>query len=279
MKAVKDMAANIERRWRQLLEGHKSGEDGTQGGSRHSVVLKTDLLTFFWCDLLSTDAKAKKRKTTEPTQSKATGPPAKKQATGASAGPKPAPTLAAAVSATPVKKEKKPTVAATPAVKDAKSDSSFFSAPKPKPKLPTFKKAPALASSTTNFAQPSAIDPFQEALTAMKARKASPVTVVPTPPPSTTVVSTPGLTKSGKKKKSVAWRPDGESAVPGMLTQVKLIERAVYDDDPKDVCVKLLASTRATLMSDQPNLGSTSYARYSRPGARRRSCASCAYIV
>ena len=46
-----------------------------------------------------------------------------------------------------------------------------------------------------------------------------------------------GLTKAGKKKKSVSWAPDGR------LEQIKLIERAVYDDDPVDVSIFLFASS------------------------------------
>lgn len=46
-KAIKDMAANIERRWRLLVEAKKDGEDGTQGGSRHLIPLKEYLLSFF----------------------------------------------------------------------------------------------------------------------------------------------------------------------------------------------------------------------------------------
>jgi protein phosphatase 1 regulatory subunit 10 len=143
-----------------------------------------------------------------------------------------------------VKKEVKPVVTA---LKDAKSDSSFFSAPKPKPKLPSFKKAPAATVKTEpdpNVAQPSSIDPFQEALKSMaKARKDSPA--VSTPPPTTT--NTPpiaaGLTKLGKKKKSVAWAPEGQ------LELVRLIERAVYDDDPVDVSFfSLLRSLYCTLI-------------------------------
>ena len=40
-----------------------------------------------------------------------------------------------------------------------------------------------------------------------------------------------------KKKKSVSWAPDGR------LEQIKLIERAVYDDDPVDVSIFLFASS------------------------------------
>lgn len=93
-----------------------------------------------------------------------------------------------------------------------------------------------------NIAQPSSLDPFQEALKSMaKGRKESPSvtpTPQPTPPvPVTMVTVSTGLTKTGKKKKSVSWAPDGR------LEQIKLIERAVYDDDPVDVSIFLFASS------------------------------------
>ena len=75
-----------------------------------------------------------------------------------------------------------------------------------------------------------------------KGRKESPsvtpAPVQPTPPaPATTVTVSAGFTKTGKKKKSVSWAPDGR------LEQIKLIERAVYDDDPVDVSISLSASS------------------------------------
>ena len=84
-----------------------------------------------------------------------------------------------------VKKEAK---AVVKEVKDAKSDSSFFSAPKPKPKLPSFKKAPPQATGKKepdpNVAQPSSFNPFEEALKSMaKSRKESPATATPPPAP------------------------------------------------------------------------------------------------
>ena len=141
----------------------------------------------------------------------------------------------------------KTTTAATKAgaVKDAKSDSSFFSTPKPKPKLPSFKKAPVVVKKEPemNIAQPSSLDPFQEALKSMaKGRKESPsVTPIPVQPPPPAPVATvtvlAGSTKTVKKKKSVSWAPDSR------LEQIKLIERAVYDDDPVDVSIFLFASS------------------------------------
>ena len=76
---------------------------------------------------------------------------------------------------------------------------------------------------------PGGYDAFQETLKSIalkKERKDSPASV-PTPPPTTasTDGGTPGLTKNGKKRKSVTWAPEG------LLESVKLIERAIYDDD------------------------------------------------
>lgn len=197
-EAIKDMAANLERKWRQLVEA------ATKQVENNSTE----------------DTKLKKRKLNEPPAARA--PPPTKKATLSS-------TSASVAKATVVKKETKPVV---PAVKDSRSDSSFFSAPKPKPKLPSFKKAPAPVKKEPdpNVAQPSSIDPFQEALKSMgKGRKDSPA--APTPP---SAASTPSAnfattTVVGKmKRKTVTWAPDGQ------LESIRLIERAVYDDDPVD---------------------------------------------
>ncbi|KAI6168929.1 hypothetical protein EDD17DRAFT_1772627 [Pisolithus thermaeus] len=199
-QAVKDMAANLERKWRQLVEA------ATKQVENNSTE----------------DLKMKKRKLNEPPAAKAL-PPTKKAALSSVSAP--------TVKATVVKKETKPGV---PAVKDSRSDSSFFSAPKPKPKLPSFKKAPVTVKKEPdpNIAQPSSIDPFQEALKSMgKARKESPA--APTPP---SAASTPSInfaatttTAVGKmKRKTVTWAPDSQ------LESIRLIERAVYDDDPVD---------------------------------------------
>ncbi|KAF9242941.1 hypothetical protein BU15DRAFT_43603 [Melanogaster broomeanus] len=198
--AIKDMASNLERKWRQLVEtATKQAESNP-----------------------TEDSKVKKRKLNEPPAAKAP-PPSKKAAV--------APLSAAPVSSfskVTVKQETKPI---TLPVKDSRSDSSFFSAPKPKPKLPSFKKAavPIKKEPEANVAQPSSIDPFQEALKSMgRARKESPAVSTP---PSAQAVSTPPATSNntGKmKRKSVSWAPDGQ------LESVRLIERAVYDDDPVD---------------------------------------------
>jgi protein phosphatase 1 regulatory subunit 10 len=174
------------------------------------------------------DVKPKKRKLSEaPLKAP---PPPKKPAVGTASSSKPV----------VVKKETKP--ALLTAVKDAKSDFSFFSAPKPKPKLPSFKKAPPPPAGTTvkrepgangaGVAQPSSIDPFQEALKSMKARKESPVVSTPPStgtPPLVLQQTQAGVTKSGKRKKSVSWASEDK------LESVRFIEKAIYDDDPVDV--------------------------------------------
>lgn len=187
---------------------------GNEGGSRQSeFLLKTLKLNIF-----GIDPKTKKRKLSEPTQSKLLVPQ-KKAAIGTPTSTKPV----------VVKKETKPVAA----VKDAKADFSFFSAPKPKAKLPSFKKAavPAqLKKDEANVALPSSFDPFQEALKSMKARKDSPA--LSTPPAAS--ASTPpqiGLGKNGRKKKCVTWVADEQ------LVSIRLIERAIYDDDPVDVSI------------------------------------------
>ncbi|KAJ7727884.1 hypothetical protein B0H16DRAFT_1677208 [Mycena metata] len=201
--AIKDMAFNVERRWRQIVSETQP-------------------------EAMVEDPKSKKRKLADP-PTRAALPPLKKAATG----------TAAARSV--VKKEPPASAsskAAAPAVKDAKSDSSFFSAPKPKPKLPSFKKAPPAPPPSagkkddgTNVAQPSAIDPFQEVLKAMKTRKGSPLQAVSTPSPLGSGTEASGASMSsmpgrlGKRKKSVTWAPDGK------LESIRLIERAIYGDE------------------------------------------------
>ncbi|KAJ8514875.1 hypothetical protein ONZ45_g7623 [Pleurotus djamor] len=180
--AIKDMASNIERRWRSLL----SSQDN---GSKSSDPVKAE------------DSKTKKRKLSEPPSSKGV-PPQKKAATGAGSSAK-----------ATVKKEPKPT---SIPVKDAKSDSSFFSAPKPKPKLPSFKKAPPPPANVKkepdlNVAQPSSIDPFQEALKSMaKGRKDSPIQ---TPPPAASTPSSDTPVPSVSSKPTAFELPEAIAAI------------------------------------------------------------------
>ncbi|KAJ6463236.1 hypothetical protein C8R47DRAFT_1327013 [Mycena vitilis] len=197
--AIKDMAFNVERRWRQMVS-EKTPEP------------------------VADDPKSKKRKPAEPPARAL--PPLKKAAMG---------------STRPVVKKEPGSskIPPAPPVKDAKSDSSFFSAPKPKPKLPSFKKAPPVPVKKEDVAQPSAIDPFQEALKSMRTRKGSPLTNGPAAAaaagsphgsasgsveagPST---STSAAVRLGKRKKTVTWAPDGK------LESIRLIDRAIYGDE------------------------------------------------
>ncbi|KAF7799112.1 hypothetical protein EIP86_010342 [Pleurotus ostreatoroseus] len=200
--AIQDMAANLTRKWRALLPQSQTKTPAAEGSAE--------------------DPKNKKRKADEmASSSKAI--PTKKLAVAAST--KPAPN---------VKKEAKPT-GKEPTT--AKSDSSFFS--KPKPRLPSFNKKTPVAvkkEPDPNVAQPSSYNPFMEIVASMKPRKDSPSTS--TPPPAATPTGAPTVTSrqtsadginTDKKKKSVTWAPDGQ------LEAVKLIERAIYDDDPADV--------------------------------------------
>ncbi|OBZ71852.1 hypothetical protein A0H81_08113 [Grifola frondosa] len=183
--AIKDMASNVERKWR-TMRTRKEETQGRSTGLQNCASHQKGRRFHFWV----------------------------------------------VVKTRVVKKEVKAMVRE---VKDAKSDSSFFSAPKPKPKLPSFKKAAAPAvkkEPDLNVAQPSSINPFEEALKSMaKSRKDSPAMSTPPPAPApvpnTGPIST-GFTKSGKLKKTVSWAPEGK------LELIKLIERAVYDDDPAD---------------------------------------------
>lgn len=136
-------------------------------------------------------------------------------------------------------------------------DSSFFSAPKPKQKLPSFKKAPASSaasatstarvsaalqatSSSSEVAQPNAVDPFQEALAIMGKGRAGGNSATPEPSASANTNNTTGavlsssasgVTKPSKKRKSVTWAPENQ------LVKIRVIEKAVYDDDPAQVCI------------------------------------------
>ncbi|TDL29108.1 hypothetical protein BD410DRAFT_4016 [Rickenella mellea] len=217
--AIKDMASNIERKWRQLVANVSESTKKTDG---HSA-----------------EDKSKKRKLAD--QSSKSVPPAKKVAVNSSSSTTNGPSSSSsATSKTTVKKETKVVVTA---VKDAKSDSSFFSAPKPKPKLPSFKKAPIAAPTPVaavkkepeaNIAQPNAFDPFKEALKSMaKNRTSSPT--VQTPPQGagtsatgSTSSSTGPTNNTRKKRKTVSW------ATEDQLEQIRVIEKAVYDDDPVD---------------------------------------------
>lgn len=150
----------------------------------------------------------------------------------------------------------------TTTVRDSKSDSSFFSAPKPKPKLPSFKKAPPLSTSKKdgtdpNVAQPSSVDPFKDALAAMTKARGSPTpsaavtaanaayaanmqggvagatttagnngdAMIVTLADGTNAETTSSTAATWKKKKRVSFKAEKD------LVQIKFIEPAIYDDD------------------------------------------------
>jgi hypothetical protein len=164
------------------------------------------------------DSRVKKRKAPDSVTSKII-PPAKRAAVSTITPAKPV-----------VKREPKVVVTA---VKDAKSDSSFFSN-KPKAKLPKFTRAVppsakvgiTVVKSTENVSQPSSFDPFKDALRSMK-RTASPKTEARSETPQAESKSTGQLSNLStvKKKKSVTFAPDSQ------LEQIKYIEKAVYEDD------------------------------------------------
>ncbi|KDQ12714.1 hypothetical protein BOTBODRAFT_34170 [Botryobasidium botryosum FD-172 SS1] len=261
--AIKDMAMGLESKWRDMLETHKKNADGqAQNGTAAGEAGKK-----------KGDEVSKKRKPLEP-PSKV--PPGKRAATGSPAfGASSSSSSSSAPTATPlasaassngkpvvVKREIKGLPAVT---KDAKSDSSFFSAPKPKPKLPTFKKVvkkEPLAGADVGVSQPSNIDPFQEALKSMSRPRggqgvgvgagvgagdgaSSSSGAVSTPPfgaGASGSAASPAVSGSGvgpgvgagagdsvagqkRKRKSVTFAPDDK------LEQIKYIEKAIYDDD------------------------------------------------
>ena len=228
--AVKDMASNLENRWRSLFastEGKTPSESGSkksegksaEGGSRHFA--RTVIYIANACTVGLAEHKPKKRKMEEPPPSKVI-PPTKKIAVSKPSSSKPV---------VLIKKELPKQVTS---VKDAKSDSSFFSAPKPKPKLPSFKKAPPLRKETVpdqNIAQPSAVDPFKDALAAMTKARSSPTPADVTAPPPPVATG-----PTGKKKKKVSF------ATEDKLLQIKLIEPAVYDDEVTAVSILLMNS-------------------------------------
>ena len=143
-------------------------------------------------------------------------------------------------------------------VKDAKTDSSFFSTSKPKKALPSFSKnkpAPSTAGATggnggkegesikVEAAQPSNENAFELALKEMSGKRSTatrPTSASSTPVPTSAAGKTsagvkvesrsgtetppPGPGRPGKRRR-VTWAPEGE------LEKVKIIEPAVYDDD------------------------------------------------
>lgn len=124
-------------------------------------------------------------------------------------------------------------------MKEAKTDSSFFSAPKPKKILPSFKKVPPPPATTARedvkmeAAQPSNENPFELALKEMSGKKASVARKsdaagatgnIKVESRSGTETPPAAAGRPGKRRK-VTWAPEGE------LEKVKIIEPAVYEDD------------------------------------------------
>lgn len=198
--AVKDLASNIESKWRKLVNDASKPRDDEE-------------------------TRAKKRKLEAPPLAKG-GPPAKKPAVASASANKPATTV--------VKK------VVTAAAKDSKADSSFFSS-KPKPKLPSFRKTATTTAVKTEesdgaTSQPSSIDPFAEAVKALhksgspaiaaaEAAAAAIASSLRESTPSSSSATPVSLGKNGQPKKRVSFASDDK------LTLVKIIERAVYDDD------------------------------------------------
>ncbi|KAF8334960.1 uncharacterized protein EI90DRAFT_3049046 [Cantharellus anzutake] len=239
-KAAKDLASILTQKWTNLIAQQQKkalAEDESKAGSPLSPA----------------DAANKKRKAVEAPTVKT--PPMKK--------PTPQTTSAATTTTTLVKKEPgvktEPGVSTTTTTKAAKTDNSFFSAPKKKP-LPTFKKVPKKEEGTTSpgVAQPSNVDPFQEALKALTAKGTPAVKMDPTQPASGASgsgstsgtgaekidspmsVDTPPTTLNmnnvagsmqslfGKRKKSVTFPTDDK------LESIRWITRAEYGDDASE---------------------------------------------
>lgn len=124
--------------------------------------------------------------------------------------------------------------------KTAKSDSSFFSAPKKKV-LPSFKKVAPPAKKDEAVSQPLSFDPFQEAFNALT--KGSGVgAATSTPPPTNAVLDAnvadtvmdfvPSKKDPLRRKKSVTFPSDDA------LEAIRWIQRADYpDDDESEVSV------------------------------------------
>lgn len=198
--AVKDLASNIEAKWRKLVNDASKPRDDEEN-------------------------RIKKRKLENPPTAKA-APPAKKPAVAPASANKPATTV--------VKK------VVTAAVKDSKADSSFFSSkPKPKlPSFRKTATTAAVKAEESDgaIAQPSSIDPFAEAVKALhksgspaiaaaEAAAAAIANSLRESTPSSSSATPVSLGKNGKPKKRVSFASDDK------LTLVKIIEPAVYDDD------------------------------------------------
>ncbi|EJD54104.1 hypothetical protein AURDEDRAFT_110720 [Auricularia subglabra TFB-10046 SS5] len=202
--AIKSVAHELEKSWREIVRRAEA-----EGMPDH--------------DKAEADTRGRKRKLTEAGAAR-DAPPAKKAA------------IASSTAKVIVKKETKAGTTSTTVV-SAKSDSSFFSAPKAKPKLPNFKKAPTASTSATagmsvkpepTVAQPMSIDPFQDAMKSLNRGRFGSPAQSGTPPSTSVAAASSSLPDANKKKKRVVFAPEHE------LRKIKYIERAVYDDDPAD---------------------------------------------
>lgn len=210
---------------------------GMEGRSCQSVVPSCCQLTI---KCHSVDPKTKKRKLSEPPTARPSSAQAtKKVAVGTTSSTKPTVVVKKEVTAASLSTSSVSKVASSSSStsKDAKADASFFSQPK-KAKLPSFKKAPVPPPAQVKKEKeeptiPSGYDAFQETLKTISLKRDirdSPASMSTPPPASSTTASSmdagnQSLTKNGKKRKSVTWAPEG------LLESVKLIERAIYDDD------------------------------------------------
>lgn len=235
--AVKDLASNIEAKWRKLVNDASKPRDDEGEYSHPTREYQLTLAQ-------STENRIKKRKLENPPTAKA-APPAKKPAVAPASANKPATTV--------VKK------VVTAAVKDSKADSSFFSS-KPKPKLPSFRKTATTTAvkaeeSDGAIAQPSSIDPFAEAVKALhksgspaiaaaEAAAAAIANSLRESTPSSSSATPVSLGKHGKPKKRVSFASDDK------LTLVKIIEPAVYDDDVGEVCLVTSCITKDLLIHE-----------------------------
>ena len=111
---------------------------------------------------------------------------------------------------------------------------------------------------------PSAVDPFAEIVKAMKLKK-EPLSNSPANVPTASGNGAKGTAASGGisggkggKRKNVTWAP-GEG-----LVQIKYIERAVYDDDMKDVRQRSVAPSIGLKAKEtvEFDLLETGYTRY-----------------
>ncbi|KAG9127767.1 hypothetical protein FRC07_009892 [Ceratobasidium sp. 392] len=201
--AIRDLASSLENRYRQLMESHQATgvDDGKAANGKRTEA----------------EARGVKRKSDTPPLK--TAAPAKR--------PAPSPAAAAAARLLAVKKEKEK--AGGTVTKETKSDSSFFTATKPKPApvkrvLPSFTKKSA--SPAADVSQPSSRNTFEEALAHMGVKPKASTPTVPEPMEGVTPTGSRAPSKDpSKKRKRVTFKPEEH------LVEVRWIEKAIYDED------------------------------------------------